>query len=102
MQTGYGKKKNYNLNIKSCSVNPFYADMSSEVKPRFGFGSYSHITVYTQHASSHCTHSYRYSFIYYIYIYIYTHTYIDIQNIYSQKDQIKKKEAVVGLHQMTE
>lgn len=58
VQTGYEKKtKQNNVNVKSCSVNSFYADMSSEVKPRFGFGSYSHTAVYTQRASSHCTAS---------------------------------------------
>lgn len=67
--------------MKSCSVNSFYTDTTSEVQPRFGFGSYTLTAVYIHNEPPHTVqHPSRYSFIYYIYIY--THTYIDIQNIY--------------------
>lgn len=50
--------------------------MQSEVKPRFGFGGYSHITVYTHNKRPHTVHI---LIDILLYIYIYNHTYIDIQ-----------------------
>lgn len=57
------RKENNHLNLKSCSVNPFHVDMQSEVKPRFGFGSYSH-SIYTHNKPPHTVHILTFYYIY--------------------------------------